>query len=281
MMKRKFLAVILPIIGCATVVGSGFSAWYFGDKVENDKNGLFTIGINVTEEVEASKDNLIINSDATTIDDATIIGDVTYGPRLVLDQGGAGNNSEDSGIMFGDETSTVTKVTGDKVWAFTVSYDGAAGGTSIDKIYDAGLRIRIYLSIELKGNLGNYITFQNQVTEVGVTSTDLTGTDKSVTLSGDGAIRSGEYTITYEQVKGSTLSTASWKFELGVDTQKKGNDYSNALLKYLPHKHDDNTNAYSGGKPNHKGEPEIMEGKLNDASIDFKVIAYIEDDPTR
>ena len=31
MMKRKFLAVVLPIVGCATVVGSGFSAWYFSD----------------------------------------------------------------------------------------------------------------------------------------------------------------------------------------------------------------------------------------------------------
>ena len=280
MMKRKFLAVVLPIIGCATVVGSGFSAWYFGEYVENGTNGSFTIGINVTEEVEASKGNLIINSNATNIDDATTIDEVVYGARLVLDQGGARNNNDDSGIMFGDESSTATKETDGKVWAFTVSYDDTAGGTGINEIYDAGLRIRINLSIELKGNLKDYITFQNPVPTVSVSPSGLTGTDDPVTLTGEGTTRSGEYIITDEQVNRSE-TTASWTFGLGVDTKKKENgDYSNALLKYLPHQHD-HTGVYNGGKPNHEGEPEIMEGKLNDASIEFKVTAFIEDDPTR
>ena len=31
MMKRKILAVTIPVVGCLTVVGAGFSAWYFSD----------------------------------------------------------------------------------------------------------------------------------------------------------------------------------------------------------------------------------------------------------
>ena len=49
MMKRKFLAVVLPIIGCATVVGSGFSAWYFDEGVAKGDGGSTSINVNVTE----------------------------------------------------------------------------------------------------------------------------------------------------------------------------------------------------------------------------------------
>lgn len=282
MMKRKFLAVILPIIGCATVVGSGFSAWYFGDKVENGEGGSFSIGINVTDEVKASKGNLKIKLEDTSIDG---------NDRLVLDQGGAGNNNADSGIMFGDDTSTVTEVAEDKVWAFTVSYDGTLGGTvapglTIGQIYDAGLIIRINLSITINGDLGKYITFQDSVPTVTVTATDLTGTNTTATLIGTGASRSVDYTITDDQVNDSTLTQTSWKFELGVGTTKQGNNYSNALLKYIQRSEDSN-GAYNGGKPGKTNEPQAMEDDLtnddvsNPSNIVFAVKAFIEDDPDR
>ena len=39
MLKRKILAAVLPVVAAATVVGSGFSAWYFGDSGNaSDKN---------------------------------------------------------------------------------------------------------------------------------------------------------------------------------------------------------------------------------------------------
>ena len=48
MMKRKFLAVVLPIIGCATVVGSGFGAWYFGEVTGVNDDDSFHLGIDVS-----------------------------------------------------------------------------------------------------------------------------------------------------------------------------------------------------------------------------------------
>ena len=287
MMKRKFLAVVLPIIGCATVVGSGFAAWYFNDDVVNGDNGSTSIGINVTEEVKASKGSLEIDLGDTTIDGVEKTPGEGKNGRLVLDQGGARNNSVDSGIMFGDDTSTVTSVTEDKVWAFTVSYDGSVDGLTIGEIYDAGLRIRINLSITINGDLENYITFQDPVpaVEVIIPSGSI-GTNTPVTLTGekDSNSRSGDYVIAYDQAKDSTLSEASWEFKLGVNTIKDGDNYKNALLKYR-------TRGYSGdkyypGKPVASGEPEAMETDLTDdaenpSNIVFAVKAFIEDDTDR
>lgn len=289
-MKRKFLAVILPIIGCATVVGSGFSAWYFGNTVTTGDSGSTPVNVDVTEEIRDASGTLSVDPSASTIKNKI----------LILDQGGFKNTREDSGIMFGDTGATETTATteGDKIankWDFTVSYNGKAGEgaeLTLGELYDAGLRIRINLSIEIKGDLVKYITFQNPVPTVTVTPSGLTGTDKSVTLTGTGAKRSADYIITDEQVKkGSTLSTASWEFVLGVDTikkevvgedpEKKEFDYSNALLKYLPRDYSDNT--YKGGKPGAKDEPGLMKDDLtndpkNPSQIVFSVTAFIEDD---
>ena len=287
MMKRKFLAVVLPIIGCATVVGSGFAAWYFNDDVVNGDNGSTSIGINVTEEVKATKGSLEIDLGDTTIDGVEKTPGEGKNGRLVLDQGGARNNSVDSGIMFGDDTSTVTNVTEDKVWAFTVSYDGSVDGLTIGEIYDAGLRIRINLSITINGDLEKYITFQDPVpaVEVIIPSGSI-GTNTPVTLTGekDSNSRSGDYVIAYDQAKDSILSEASWEFKLGVNTIKDGDNYKNALLKYR-------TRGYSGdkyypGKPVASGEPKAMETDLTDdaenpSNIVFAVKAFIEDDTDR
>lgn len=278
MMKRKFLAVVLPIIGCATVVGSGFGAWYFGTEVTTGDSGSATVNVDVTNEIREASGTLSVDSTASTITNKI----------LILDQGGFENDSPDSGIMFGDTGATETTVTSGKKWDFTVKYDGTVGegnDLTLGELYDAGLRIRINLSIEIKGDLGKYIAFQDPVPEVTVTPSGLTGTGNSVTLTGTGAKRSADYIITDKQVNGSALAQASWKFELGVDTQLKENgDYSNALLKYLERVYSDDT--YKGGKPGAVNEPGLMETDLtndvnNPSKIEFKVVAYIEDDTTK
>ena len=85
MMKRKFLAVILPIIGCATVVGSGFSAWYFGNTVATGGEGSTTINVEVTDEIRDASGTLRVDTSDSTIKDKV----------LILDQGGFKNTRED------------------------------------------------------------------------------------------------------------------------------------------------------------------------------------------
>ena len=305
MMKRKFLAVILPIIGCATVVGSGFSAWYFGQDVANGDNGSTNIGINVTEEVKASTANLKINLDATTIDgvekdDGAEEGDGTEKEkdgRLVLDQGGARNKSVDSGIMFGKDTSTVTSVTDDKFWAFTVSYDGTAGGTgghlTIDELYDAGLRIRIEMKVTIGTTLYKYIGYQNSLPVIDVAaSVGGLGTNPTTATFDkrkDNVI-TADYIVKADALEGDELEQLSLDFKLDLNTVEKKItdkessevtriDYSNNLFVYQENKVVEN--EYKGGKPESSDQLTKMKGEVASDSVTFDVIAHIEDDPTK
>ncbi len=252
----------------------------FRDTVTTGDSGSTAINVEVTDEIKDASGTLSVDPTASTITNKF----------LILDQGGPKNDSLDSGIMFGDEGATETTATSENAgtivnkWDFTVKYEG--DGLTLGELYDAGLRIRINLTIAIKGDLGRkYITFQDPVPTVKVTPSGLTGTDDPVTLTGESTspIRSANYIITDDQVNRSE-TTASWRFELGVDTLKKGNDYSNALLKYQQRVYADNT--YKGGKPGDEGEPLTMKTDLiNDdedpSKIVFSVIAYIEDDTTK
>ena len=305
MMKRKFLAVVLPIIGCATVVGSGFSAWYFGQDLAKGDNGSTNIGINVTEEVKASTANLNINLDATTIDgveknDGAEEDDGTEKEkdgRLVLDQGGARNESLDSGIMFGKDTSTVTTVTGDKLWAFTVSYDGTAGGTgdplTIDELYDAGLRIRIEMKVTIGTTLYKYIDYQDPlpVFDVDASVGDLGTNPATATFEKrDNNVITADYVVNADALVGDELEQLSLDFELDLNTQEKEImneedseveriDYSNSLFVYKENKVVEN--VYVGGKPKSSDQLTQMQREAGADSVTFAVIAHIEDDPTK
>ena len=303
MMKRKFLAVVLPIIGCATVVGSGFSAWYFGQDVANGANGSTNIGINVTEEVKASTANLKINLDATTIDgvekeDGAEIGDGAEKEkdgRLVLDQGGARNESPDSGIMFGKDTSTVTTVTDDKFWAFTVSYDGTAGGghLTIDELYDAGLRIRIEMKVTIGTTLYKYIGYKNSLPVIDVAaSVGGLGTNPTTATfekRKDNVI-TADYIVKADALEGDELEQLSLDFKLDLNTVENKItdeessevtriDYSNNLFVYQENKVVEG--EYQGGKPESSDQLTKMRGEVGSDSVTFSVIAHIEADPAK
>ena len=293
MMKRKFLAVVLPIIGCATVVGSGFSAWYFGEYVTTGADGSTAVNVDVTDEIKTDQGNLKFTLDDSSIDDTT---------TLILDQGGAKNESLDSGIRFGASTDTQTTAK-NKMWKFKMTYDGASGtvdtdGLSIFEVYNAGLRIRFAVSIELTGNLGNYVTFQSdQKLEVSSSSqpTDFTSGEGfesplKLAVSDDNSnMLTGDYIIPESKIRDlkEDATTLDWTFELNLNTivKEESKDYSNALLRYKEHSVTEGEQpAYNGGKPMKSGEPATMEAKLKEgkgSNIKFSVVGYIEDDTTR
>ena len=104
MMKRKFLAVILPLVGCATLVGSGFSARYFGEATGTSSVSP-TINVDVTEEIDDVNHTLSLNTNLGTDFDKG------NAKKLLLDQGGAKNNCVDSGITFVNSSSTEQDIT--------------------------------------------------------------------------------------------------------------------------------------------------------------------------
>lgn len=286
MMKRKFLAVVLPIIGCATVVGSGFGAWYFGQGVIASPNSI-SANVNVTEEVGTNTDNLKI-TDASTINDKSAV---------VLDQGGFNNKMIDSGIMFGTSTDAETKETTDKAWKFTVTFDGDLNDTqedsdlSIDEIYKAGMQIRISTSIEIQGPLMKYISFKGNQKFTVKPSVD--GCKEEIALSVSQTninMLTADYIVEQSEIGTSTDFSATWTFELDLDTTKtEAGNYSNALLIYKDHATDSGGN-YIGGKPIATGEPLKMYNDINNVNVEgeavgskvvFSVSAFIEDDPSK
>ena len=218
---------------------------------------------------------------------------------MVLDQGGARNDSVNSGIMFGDENSTVTKKTDGKAWAFTVSYDGTNGGVSqanpltIDELYESGLRIRIEMKVTIGTFLYKYIDYQNSLPgfDVAASVGDLGTNPTTATFEKrEDNVITADYIVNADGLVGDDLVQLSLDFELDLDTieneTKVGEssdvtriDYSNSLFVYKENKVVEN--EYEGGKPESSGQLTKMKGEVASDSVTFAVIAHIEDDPTK
>ena len=99
MKKRKILMLTLPLVGVATIVGSGFSAWYFNSTEVTPLPGQ--IGVSIT------------NKTTTTGTLSSDLGSAT----LVLDQGGS--KTEDAN---NPAKHIWVERAGTKISAFTISF---------------------------------------------------------------------------------------------------------------------------------------------------------------
>ena len=151
MMKRKFLAVVLPIVGCATLVGSGFSAWYFGEAANVPLN--WQTNIDVTEEIKDETGVLSIKK-ATVEDNANALLDSDY---LVLDQGtvNQNNNYEQQGISFNKAGDPAVVANNPKVWQFTATYNNTIQG--VKDLYNNGMKVVVDLKISVNSTLDKYL----------------------------------------------------------------------------------------------------------------------------
>ena len=251
MMKRKFLAVVLPIIGCATVVGSGFSAWYFGATASKSEG--FVIGTHVTEEINGVDGTLSIpseNSNASTLN----------GMNLILDQGGFGNKNAGQGIMFAHGTpSDVSKK--DLSYCFNVKFTGNAD-LSLQDVYNAGMELKVTVSFDLGSVLSEYIAVKadaGMVVDFGPAGDE---GELKFTKGKDNV-----YTATYTLKETSlgeidNLENAVFSFSINLSTN---DSFENSLFVYAP-----------GKKPTDHDTLEEMRGKLTEQQITFSTVATIE-----
>lgn len=256
MMKRKFLAVVLPIIGCATVVGSGFGAWYFGETTGASKDGQFGVNIAITDEVKDATKSLTVSSDVSKFN----------GYKLLLDQGGYANiGNSDSGIMFTNSNPLPTKVSNTTGidWNFTVTYNST--NDTIKKLYEAGLQIRFKFNITLSEGVDENSEGLNDYIEVKPDakvdiSSDTGSLDDSLPAftSSDGATYSTQYIL-----DGSKLEAKNAVYEFTLNMNTTGDNFSNALFQYKQ-------------KPQDYDPYYDMETALADANITFEVIAHLE-----
>lgn len=257
MMKRKLLAVVLPLVGCATVVGSGFAAWYFGDSVSGGDDAKFFATVNITEEVASTDTTLNGSSNSEAIP-----------KHLILDQGpakanGDANDIATQGIAFASSPKNViepAETVNDFV--FTVNYNGA-GKSLADLHTDGNYRVRVEVKIDLTALKG----YVDLVTGAHVVM-DETASD---TIDGSNINFEGKdniYTATYFAPTADASTTANWTFTLGLSTV----NYENELLKYA-----------DGMKPTNHEEYAAMTGENGigtSAEINITATAYLEIAPT-
>lgn len=127
MLNRKLLALVLPAVAVSALVGSGFSAWYFGvDSIEGKSHN---VNVSVTDKVEKAVGTLALSE--------------TQATTLTLDQGGSTNaTNPNKGISF-DEDSVGAKFT--------------FNGNSFTNLDSAGMKVQITRTITFTANLLDYV----------------------------------------------------------------------------------------------------------------------------
>lgn len=275
MMKRKFLAVVLPIIGCATVVGSGFGAWYFGEVTGVNDDDAFHLGIDVSEEVNDASNSLDISASNSV--------SALSNKVVMLDQGGQNNDSVNSGISIVGNTVDATTFNiadhvdeiGNVYYEFTVEYTGT--NTSLSQIYDAGMKINVSVTIDFIGaSLFDFIDIQDGLKlQVTASNPAKTAAEKEFTTAQTTSVDAAKSFVASIDIAdpGNNITDGQWTFKLGMSTTLEGSDYKNEFLKYQDPGVDGEGNPV--GKPDAKGEPLTMAGKLTGAGIKISTLATL------
>ena len=273
MMKRKILAVTIPVVGCLTVVGSGFSAWYFSTAT-GKATDEFGVNINVTEEVKDTSNTLkILNSNANPDPDTDTS---LVNTHLILDQGGVSNKEDvTKGIMFAkyaDDESVVNETVDRTVnYTFDLVFTGDTSLT-LNKIYDAKMEVAVSVSFDLGQNLSKYI---KPVTGAGLEVTypvvgePSTATKKeSFTNSGTGTVYTSE--IVFEaadlaKMSNYPIQNFTWNFKLDLSTE----GLANKLFQYV-----------EGQKPQNSKALSTMSGLIDETALNFTTSASIREKKT-
>lgn len=230
MMKRKILAVTIPVVGCITVVGAGFSAWYFSDVPTRGESSA--LNIHVTDKVEGMDG--VLNLEDSNKDT------VLNNRYLILDQGGFKNTDPLAGIMIADDEVNET-VKDDRTYSFKVKFDGTGSkGLTLNKLYDANMKLSVTVEIDLSDKLFQYVTLVDGAS-MGVKYTD-TGEDPDKTVPFKDAFvdtdeKNKKWTATYtlekenlSELASEDISSFVWTFTINLSTSET---LENSLFRYV------------------------------------------------
>ena len=235
MLKRKILAAVLPVVAAGTVVGSGFSAWHFGETQTQASN--VAVGIEVSEVSNGvGSFKILLNGQS----------DLEYRDqdiRVYLDQSsGSEENRKDitRGISFdyGNSTSEQWNDLNSIVFTYTIDK------TSYENLAAANMSLKFSFGVIFNE------TFLKWVTPKGLTETQdavsyawssvsLKTTDKKSFTGGENSsvsLSGGQYTFSWT----ITTSTENDVNEM-LQYVKKPNMYEDATPDNLD---DDGGNVY-------------------------------------
>ena len=217
-MKRKLLIGLLALTGGVAVVGSGFSAWYFGETSLPDS----TKGVNVYVTDMADGIGTLTNNDSSkslyiVLDQGTYTNktDITKGISVNSVEGAISDTNVGSAL---NELSATYSITATEAKALVAN--GITSGT-------------FKASLKLSSTASTYIGFKTSYT--GITPTAETG---KLSVSVDTI--SYEYTIDYSKVS----SDLTQDFKIDVSTK----EYVNSLLQYNKDKKPTDKTSYEAMK---------------------------------
>ena len=193
MLRRKMLAILLPTIAAATLVGSGFSAWYFGEGVNT--NFGQNVDVIITDKVgEVGTIVQYAGTDAVTPN------------YLILDQGTYDHHDQNEyGISFSN--NSVESLGANSLVGATFTFtDGA-----YEKLNSAGLKVYFVQTITISNTLLNYVHVK----------------ESALSLIEDDTPSTGDTVTTYTLEKEIT-NPHSTDMTLDIGTT----DYVNTILEY-------------------------------------------------
>lgn len=198
MVNRKITLGLLALVGGLTIVGSGFSAWYFGDN-----------NLNATSNVDAHITPLAEGFGTITVENLGHF-------NLQLDQGGYANKEAlDKGISFiNADLSTRNE-------AITATYE-IESGDSLNAM-NAGLQATFDCKVTLKKEFADYIKFKNTFytgdSTIGVdASNNATFTvSKPITFTASKVIE----TISFNIDTNANLVNSAFEYKSGMKPQDK------------------------------------------------------------
>lgn len=235
MMKRKILAVTIPVVGCITVVGSGFSAWYFDAAVSGSDGLSASLNTHVTEKIDSMGEGVLTFTDSNK-------NEALNNKYLILDQGGMNNDVETVGIMIADGAVNAVQELSRK-YSFTVRFNGST--LTLDKIYDAHMKLSVSVEIELKDKLPEYVTLKEGA-KMTVSYQESSGLPpESVDFTKTSNKWTATYTLDAEKHSGlfdKDISNFKWTFEIDLSTSEA---LENSLFKYVDDKKPTDEGTYN------------------------------------
>lgn len=276
MLKRKILAAVLPVVAAGTVVGSGFSAWYFGSIGGDGYNPSFSV-----EVTPGTKNGGTFKAywNSVSSDTSNEIDNVNDKAKLVLDQGTYDNlNDENAGISFMYTKDTGANPTYTNIDKIIFVYQNA----DFKILSDAGLSVKVSFSIELDEKLSKFVQFKladnvamdnNFCTDIAMSvpeeNTAKTKIEGSVTLS-TGAGNYNELSMSW-----------TWVFNFMESQNYVTQDYQNKLLKYYNNSDhgqvtEGQTESNSYAKPNNLESHKKMKELLANSELSFSASYSIE-----
>lgn len=180
-MKKKLLIAMIPVLGMGALVGSGFSAWVFGNEASQ------TFNFNGAVTVEPATGDLTLNCTPS-------------GFNVTLDQGGKKNVDNAVGVAVSN-LSTIT---------FSLTTNDTTVIEAAEPKYEAEIQWSFALTdgeVEKNGtkNVNTYLTLTSYMDNLEI------GTYTSLTTTG-GTLKDG---VTY------TYSGGTWNFTITMPSEDK------------------------------------------------------------